>query len=123
MADAPTNEASVELSDLRFSWRRGPTVLSVAGLSIGAGERLFLAGPSGSGKSSLLGIIAGVYEPEAGEVRVAGQSLRQLGARQRDRLRAREMGVIFQLFNLVPYLSIVDNVLLPCRFSDRKSVV
>lgn len=98
--------------------------LSIRNFSIGCGERLFLRGPSGSGKSTLLGVIAGVFSPTAGEVSILGHPFHEMSAAARDRVRADAIGVIFQQFNLVPYLNLVENVLLPCRFSrDRAARV
>lgn len=114
-------EPVVELSALRHRWARGaPVVLEVGQLSVGAGERVFIAGPSGSGKTTLLGLISGIARPSEGSVRVLGERLETLSGQRRDRFRADHIGVIFQLFNLVPYLSVLDNVLLPLRFSPRR---
>lgn len=107
----------IHLSSVEFAWAKAPQILSIDEFSIEKGERIFLLGPSGSGKSSLLGIIAGIFQADSGIVQVAGHSLTAMAARARDRLRADAMGVIFQQFNLVPYLTLVENVLLPCRFS------
>jgi putative ABC transport system ATP-binding protein len=111
----------VALRDLRFGWRPGgPDVLALARLDVAPGERLFIEGPSGSGKSTLLGLLAGVTRPRQGEVRVLGARLDRLDGAARDHFRAHHIGYIFQLFNLLPYLSIIDNVTLPCRFSTRR---
>lgn len=111
----------VNLRDLEFSWPNGAHVLSVRQFTIDHSEKLFLQGPSGSGKSTLLGVIAGVFAPSAGEAMVLGQPFHTLTAATRDRARADAMGVIFQQFNLVPYLTLVENVLLPCRFSPVRA--
>lgn len=95
-------------------------MLDVSTFQLNAGERLFLRGPSGSGKSTLLGLIAGVLEAGQGEISVLGHDMTKLSGSQRDQVRADHLGVIFQLFNLVPYLSVVQNVILPCRFSKRR---
>ena len=110
----------VSLSDLSFAWPGQPPVLDVKAFELNRGERLFLRGPSGSGKSTLLGLIAGVLEAKSGAVHVLDQDLSRLSGGQRDRIRADHLGVIFQMFNLVPYLSVVQNVVLPCRFSKRR---
>jgi putative ABC transport system ATP-binding protein len=113
-------EPVVSISDLRFAWTTGEDVLDIAAFRLEAGERLFLRGASGSGKSTLLGIIAGVLEAGSGQVNVLGQNLSSLKPAARDRLRADHLGVIFQMFNLVPYLSVVGNVTLPLRFSPQR---
>ncbi len=81
---------------------------------------MFLRGPSGSGKSTLLSLVAGVVTPQVGVVRVLGRDLGALGSVERDRFRADHIGFIFQMFNLIPYLSVVENVSLPCGFSKRR---
>jgi putative ABC transport system ATP-binding protein len=110
----------IDIEGLRFAWKSGPQVLDIEAFRLEAGERVFLRGPSGSGKSTLLGLIAGVLEPQAGRITVMGQDMSTLAAAKRDRLRADRMGVIFQMFNLVPYLSVTGNVLLPLRFSPAR---
>lgn len=95
-------------------------MLEIETFELNAGERLFLRGPSGSGKSTLLGLIAGVLEAQTGRIEVLGHDMAQLSGSARDRVRADHLGVIFQMFNLVPYLSMVQNVMLPCRFSSRR---
>ena len=112
--------AIVSLSNLRFAWPGQAPVLDIDSFELQAGERLFLRGPSGSGKSTLLGLIAGVLEAGTGRVEVLGHALTDLSGGQRDQVRADHLGVIFQMFNLVPYLSVVQNVVLPCRFSKRR---
>ena len=111
----------VRLSGLQFAWPGQPPLLEIKAFELGAGERLFLRGPSGSGKSTLLGLIAGVLQAQTGEVRVMDHDMTKLSGSRRDQVRADHLGVIFQLFNLVPYLSVVQNVVLPCRFSKRRS--
>ena len=110
----------VSISDLRFAWALGRDVLDIESFTLNAGERLFLRGASGSGKSTLLGIVAGVLEAGAGSVQILGHELTTLKPAARDRLRADHLGVIFQMFNLVPYLSVIGNVTLPLRFSPKR---
>ncbi len=111
----------IHVSDLAFRWQPdAPTVLSIEALQVSAGECLFIKGPSGSGKSTLLSLLSGVTTASSGSVRVMDQTLGQLSSVQRDHFRADHIGYIFQMFNLIPYLSVVDNVILPCRFSARR---
>ncbi len=114
---------AINIQDLRFRWRDdGPMILEIPELSIHRGERIFIKGSSGSGKSTLLSLIGGVILPLQGTISVLGQSVSKLNGSKRDHFRAEHIGFIFQMFNLIPYLSVLDNVLLPCQFSQtRKS--
>ncbi|MCG6967190.1 MAG: ATP-binding cassette domain-containing protein [Chromatiaceae bacterium] len=111
----------IDIQDMVFRWDAGgPAVLALDALAIATGERIFIQGPSGSGKSSLLSLLAGVTTPQQGKVEVLGKRLDRLGSIERDHFRAHHIGYIFQMFNLIPYLSMVENVALPCRFSLRR---
>jgi putative ABC transport system ATP-binding protein len=112
---------ALELAHIHFAWPRaaGP-VIAIEHLCFARGERVFVRGPSGSGKSTLLSLIAGVVSPDSGALSVLGQDLRALDGAQRDRFRADHIGIIFQMFNLLPYLSVLENVMLPCAFSARR---
>jgi putative ABC transport system ATP-binding protein len=117
----PDSNSILALSDLQFRWSKDqPLCLDIPSFSVDAGERVFLFGPSGSGKSTLLGLLGGVLTPDRGSVCVLGEELTQKAAHVRDRFRVDHIGFIFQQFNLIPYLSVLDNVLLPCRFSARR---
>lgn len=94
--------------------------LDIEAFQARAGERVFLHGPSGSGKSTLLGLMGGVLQAQHGALELLGNDLSRLRPAARDKLRADHIGFIFQQFNLIPYLSVMDNVLLPCRFSPRR---
>lgn len=107
---------------LRFRWPRASSdVLEIPALQLMPGEAVFLRGPSGCGKSTLLSLLAGVLLAREGSVRLLGQDWRELSAARRDRHRADHVGYIFQQFNLLPYRSALDNVLLPCGFSPRRA--
>jgi putative ABC transport system ATP-binding protein len=111
----------LELSGVSFRWPgRAGFGLAVDRFRLAAGEKLLLIGPSGSGKSTLLSLIAGIVVPAQGRIRVLGTDIAKLGAAQRDRFRAEHMGVIFQMFNLLPYASVIDNVLLPLSFAPAR---
>lgn len=112
---------AVRLANAIFSYRAGEPVIDIAEFAVSRGESLFLEGPSGSGKSTLLGLVGGILTPGGGTVEVLGASLGDLGAAARDRFRADHIGFVFQMFNLLPYLSMVDNVVLPCRFSGARA--
>lgn len=115
------DQAAIELSDLRFRWSgSAPLVLDIPALNIARGERIFLRGPSGSGKTTLLNLLGGVMLPEAGQIGILGKEITALSASKRDSFRADNIGFIFQQFNLVPYLGLIENVTLPCRFSASR---
>jgi putative ABC transport system ATP-binding protein len=121
MPDKPNTVMAVDISGLCFSWRdRLDPILDIDCLQIKRGERVFIEGPSGSGKSTLLSLIAGVVAPQKGNIRVNGHHLNTLNSAARDRFRADNIGYIYQMFNLIPYLSVIENVILPCRFSKSR---
>jgi putative ABC transport system ATP-binding protein len=109
---------AVEIENLVFQWPgRNGFRLSIPDFKVQRGERVFLQGASGSGKSTLLGLLGGVLVPQPCRLRVLDTDLTALSSGARDRFRVDHLGFLFQQFNLVPYLSVRENVLLPCRFS------
>ncbi len=111
---------AVELHGVQFSWKPGVPVLDIPHLSISQGEKVFIRGPSGSGKTTLLGLLGGVITPERGEIRVLDERLDSLSPARRDHFRAEHIGFIFQMFNLIPYLSVIENVTLPLGFARQR---
>ena len=110
------------IRDIRYAWPgSGRDVLAIERLDVAAGRKLFLHGPSGCGKSTLLGLMAGVLVARQGSTALLGQDWAALHGGARDARRADHVGVIFQQFNLLPYLTVLDNVLLPCRFSRLRA--
>jgi len=110
----------IDIRQLSFAWPGEPPILQIERLQLQPGEHLFIQGPSGSGKSTLLNLLGGILTGFSGEIRLDGQPLAGLSERQRDRIRADRIGVLFQQFNLLPYLNLVDNVSLPCSLSPRR---
>ncbi|WP_422421372.1 ABC transporter ATP-binding protein [Pseudomonas sp. GZD-222] len=115
------SQALIELTDLGFAWPGQAPLLDIPALRLEAGESLFLKGPSGSGKTTLLGLLGGVQQPDRGSIRLLGQDLSELKQAARDRFRVDHTGYIFQQFNLLPFLSVRENVELPCRFSRSRA--
>ena len=115
------SQALIELSDLGFAWPGQAELLDIPAFTLQRGESLFLKGPSGSGKTTLLGLLGGVQKPQRGQIQVLGQNLSQLSAGARDRFRVDHTGYIFQQFNLLPFLSVRENVQLPCHFSRLRA--
>jgi len=112
---------AIDLAQVKFAWPGAPPLLDIEELAVAPGERVFLRGPSGSGKSTLLGLIGGVLAPDSGAVRVLGQPLHEMSAAARDRFRGEHVGFVFQMFNLIPYLGVLENVLLALRFAPARA--
>lgn len=116
-----TTTPALDAQDLLFGWPGQRALLDLAHFNLARGERVFLRGPSGSGKSTLLGLLSGVLTPARGKIRVLGTDLGTLSAGERDRFRGEHLGFIFQMFNLIPYLTVLENVLLPATFSPERA--
>lgn len=111
----------IQLNELEFTWKANtPPVLNITEFNVLKGERLFLRGPSGSGKTTLLSVVAAVLPPQAGTAKVNGVQIRDLKGGQKDQFRVDHIGLVFQQFNLIPFLSVIENVVLPCKFSKRR---
>ncbi|MCX6126721.1 MAG: ABC transporter ATP-binding protein [Proteobacteria bacterium] len=113
--------AAIKLQRLEFAYRDEIPILNVPFLQVEPGESVFLYGPSGCGKTTLMGLVAGILPSRTGQVSVLGQDMSQLSGVQKDKFRARSIGYIFQVFNLVPYLSVFENILLPTLFGRERS--
>ena len=103
----------IDIQQLVFEYPKSDFRLSVDRLQVAAGERIAVVGPSGSGKTTLLNLISGIVVPQAGRVDVAGRQVSALSDSQRRDFRAASIGFIFQQFELVEYLSVLENILLP----------
>jgi putative ABC transport system ATP-binding protein len=111
----------IRMSGVRFAWPGRDTFsLAVEAFSLPAAKRILLIGPSGSGKSTFLSLICGIVAPQAGEIDILGTDITKLPASARDGFRAEHFGIIFQIFNLLPYGTVIDNVLLPLSFAPRR---
>lgn len=110
----------IHLKNVRFSWPSSSFGLEVADFFLEKEERLFLYGASGSGKSTFLSLLAGILRAQGGQILIKDQDLAQMSSRKRDRFRAEHIGIVFQQFNLIPYLSVWENVLLGCHFASHR---
>ena len=114
-------ETVLKISDVSYCWPgRAAFSLAVPNLSVAMGETVLLLGESGSGKSTLLSLICGTILPDEGQVNIAGTDITTLSGGSRDKFRAEQIGVIFQQFNLLPFGSVTDNILLPLRFAPAR---
>ena len=111
----------LEIDAVSFTWPgQVNAIIDIDHLSVARGERVFLHGPSGCGKTTLLNLIAAVMKPQSGRICVDGVDLTALSGAGSDRFRGDHMGIVFQQFNLLPFLDVIDNVTLPCRFSAHR---
>lgn len=114
---------SIEVKNLLFSWDKlSPPVLDIPAWKVNRNDSVFLFGPSGSGKSTFLNILSGILVPDKGTVTILEETLSKMRANARDKFRAKHIGVIFQQFNLLPYLSVMDNIRLGPYFSANRDV-
>ena len=114
--DAPAGAAAaplLEVAGLRKRFGADRTVLAGVDLRLDGGERVALLGESGVGKSTLLNLVAGLERPDAGEIRLGGVAVNRLDDDAAARLRAREIGFVFQAFHLLPHLRLWQNVAVP----------
>jgi putative ABC transport system ATP-binding protein len=109
------------MAGVRFRWPGDPPFsIAIDDFTVARGERVLLLGPSGSGKSTLLALLCGIVTPDAGRIEVLGTDLARLPGAARDRFRAEHFGVIFQMFNLLPWASALDNVRLGLAFAPAR---
>jgi putative ABC transport system ATP-binding protein len=113
-------ETALQLQNVRFAYRADRLILDIPALSIATGESVFIYGPSGSGKTTLLGLLAGVLKATSGSVLALGRDLSGMSNSQRDHFRGSHIGYIFQMFNLIPYLTVEENIALPCRLDSER---
>ncbi len=114
---------SVSLKNVVYAYpeARDKVVLNIDSWSVASQEKVFIHGPSGGGKSTLLNVLSGIVQPKSGEISVLGNRLDKMNTTQRDTFRANYIGYIFQQFNLIPYLNAVDNIRLANHFCKQTS--
>jgi putative ABC transport system ATP-binding protein len=112
----------MRLRDLEFSYRNDlKPVIKINSFDICQGEHLFMHGPSGSGKTTLLSLMAGLLVPQRGSIEILGTKLTSLKSHERDFFRGSHIGYIFQMFNLIPYLNVRDNIQLPVQMNPLRA--
>jgi len=112
---------AIEIRGLEFSYPSSPPIINIQEIQIAEGDKVFLYGPSGHGKSTLLNLLAGVLDSKIGELNVLGMNLTKLSQGKKDLLRGAEIGYIFQIFNLIPYLNLKENIVLPCLINKKRA--
>ncbi len=115
---------AITMRDVVFRYSKsGKTILHINHWQLDKGQQVFIHGRSGTGKSTLLNLLAGILTCNEGEIEVLGQSLAALSSRKRDAFRASNIGIVFQQFNLVPYLTVLENIQLAAHFASTASDV
>lgn len=109
----------INIKNCKFSYNSSQ-IIDIKALSVNEGEHIFLKGKSGSGKTTFLNLLCGVLSPQSGLVEVLDVDISKLKPSKKDSFRADNYGVVFQHFNLLPYLSVYENITLPLRFSTKK---
>lgn len=120
MSNTVTQKMAITIENLKFAYNKKNLQLSIPNWQVKTGERIFLYGDSGSGKSTLLNLLSGTLTPEQGQIKILTQPFSNLSERKRDKFRANHIGVVFQQFNLIPYLSVQKNIELAVHFSSRR---
>lgn len=116
------NIPALELKNCQFQYPNGGFLLQLPDVRLAPGQHLFVRGASGSGKTTLLNLLSGITGLTSGEIYLHGQRFQPLSSAQRDKFRARHIGVVFQQLNLISYLSVLDNVLLGQGFAGRRGL-
>lgn len=112
-----TDSPAVALQDIRFSYQKNAApVLAIDKWQMQRAESVFLYGASGSGKTTLLNLLGGVTSPDAGNIELLGQPFSSLSSSKRDKFRAQHIGVVFQQFNLISYLTVAENIAVAAYF-------
>lgn len=109
----------IDFDQIAFGYGTSP-LLRISSLTIEAGRSMAIIGPSGSGKTTLLSLIAGILVPQSGALNISGINICALSDAERRRFRSRSIGFVFQDFCLIPYLTVLDNILHPYRIGDQK---
>lgn len=112
----------IAIQDLHFQFPDSEFRLKIDDLKIDAGKATAIVGPSGSGKTTLLNLIAGLFVPDQGTIQIANDTISAWSDAGRRRFRLKNIGMVFQNFELIDYLTVLDNVLLPCRVGAQQKI-
>lgn len=121
MNERTTPVEAIDISELSFGYDRLLPLLHIDHWHVARGQHVFLYGPSGSGKSTLLNLLAGILSPQQGTINLLGQPFSSMAARKRDAFRAQHIGVVFQEFNLIPFLTVLENIEIAAHFAQKNA--
>ena len=116
------DKLAIDIKHLSFAFN-DHTCIEIPSLQVQQGETVLLSGENGSGKTTLLKLLSGLLNADSGEIAVLGENLMSMSHHAKDHFRADFLGHVFQNLNLIPYLTALDNILLPCGFSPRKKQI
>nr|WP_285817751.1 ATP-binding cassette domain-containing protein [Echinimonas agarilytica] len=117
-------QSAVVLEQLRFAYDGTRTdIINIPEWRLNMAEKCFVFGASGTGKSTLMNLLSGVLKPTSGTITLFDQELTAMSARQKDQFRAQHIGVVFQQFNLIPYLSVAENIQLAAWFGGKPRLI
>ncbi|WP_240464817.1 ABC transporter ATP-binding protein [Paraferrimonas sp. SM1919] len=117
-------DSAIQIDQLVHQYKqKNSPAISLSHWQVAKGERIFLHGDSGSGKSTLLNLLSGVLKPTSGSIKLLGEDVTAMSNSQRDGFRANHIGVVFQTLNLIPYLSVLENIKLAAYFANNKADV
>jgi len=120
MSASLRGKKAIALHNVSYRYPKSQSpVLQIDSWDLAYGEQVFIQGLSGSGKSTLLNVLSGILKANTGDVIVLGKSFSDMASHQRDAFRANNIGVVYQQFNLIPYLSVIENIQLAVYFSDQ----
>ena len=117
-----SEQLAIDIKNLKLAFD-GHNCIDIPSLQIHNGDAVMLFGENGSGKTTLMKLLSGLLEPDSGSVHILGRNLTNMKRREKDHFRADQVGYIFQSLHLMPYLTALENILLPCGFSSRKKQI
>ena len=112
----------IELTNIKFQYPNSDFHLNISSLVFEIGTKTAFIGPSGFGKTTLLNLLAGILIPEGGEIIINNKKVNKLSDKDRRNFRIKNIGFVFQDFRLIPYLNIMDNILLPYRINNTLKI-
>lgn len=116
-----TNKNAIHIKNLNFGYKKNQPLLCIDEWQVSEHAQVFLYGASGSGKSTLLNLLSGILVPQSGGIWLLNQNFSALSAKKRDAFRAKNIGVVFQEFNLIPFLTVAENIQLATYFAGHSA--